>query len=315
MLKIRHILIPTDFSPSAEAAVEQGLDLARRCGAEVHTLHVVGMAGSEPLQAWFNRVMEDMGAAEALRREIAEHAHKAAQRSRDVPLRQVQVEGRDTAREVLRYAEEHDVDLIVMSTHGRRSLLHPTLGGVTGEVLRHADCPVMTLRTKDEDPAPRPVRRILAPIDFSEHAAAALRHARALAGLYGASLALVFVAEERIVPVFNDTGIPTFMALKMPPEVVEQAEAALRQLYEETPGPETPVAFYVRKGRPAHEILECAEEVEADLIVMSTHGVGNDRRFLLGSVTERVVRSAPHAVLTLKAFGKSLVEADAGRSS
>ena len=92
-------------------------------------------------------------------------------------------------------------------------------------------------------------------------------------------------------------------------------EAALRQLYEETPGPETPVAFYVRKGHPAPEILECAEEAETDLIVMSTHGVGNDRRFLLGSVTERVVRSAPHAVLTLKAFGKSLVEADAGQSS
>ncbi len=315
MLKIHQILIPTDFSPSAEAAVGQGVDLARRCGAEVHLLHVVGVEGSAPVKAWLSGVMEEREAAEALRKEIAERAEKTAKRVEGVTLRQVQVEGDDTAREVLRYAESKDVDLIVMSTHARRSLLHPVLGGVTGEVVRHAVCPVMTLRTKDDEPAPRPIRRILAPIDFSEHAADALRHARALAGLYEASLALVFVAEERIVPVFNDTGIPTFMALKMPPEVVAQAEAALRQLYEETPGPEVPVSYHVRKGHPAREILECAEEEAADLIVMSTHGVGSDRRFLLGSVTERVVRAAPHAVLTLKAFGKSLVAADAGRKA
>ncbi|GIV57825.1 MAG: universal stress protein [Bacteroidetes bacterium] len=309
MLKIRRILIPTDFSPCAEAAVVQGGDLARRCGAEVHVLHVDEGPGG-PWRSLLRRLMDEMGVTEMLRDRVGEarRAREAARQLEGLTVHRAEVRDDDVPRAILTYAEAHDVDLIAMGTHGHRSLIHPALGGVSGDVVRRATRPVLTVHAPDEAPPPRPFRKLLVPVDFSEHAVQALRHARALAALYDASLTLLFVAEERVVPVFSDTGLPAFVTLKMPDEEVARSEEALRQLAASTPGPEVPVTYRVRPGHPAREILACAREEDIDLIVMSTHGAGGDRRFSLGSVTEHVVREAPHAVLTLKAFGRHLVE-------
>jgi nucleotide-binding universal stress UspA family protein len=67
------------------------------------------------------------------------------------------------------------------------------------------------------------------------------------------------------------------------------------------------LAIEVRAGRPALEIVEFAEQEEADLIVMASHGLTGLRHLLLGSVTEQVIRRAPCPIFTVKAFGKTLV--------
>ena len=295
-IHIQKILVPSDLSPSAHRAFDLAHDLARRQASEVHVLHVE--SGSSTVQQ------------EKVREQITGRFQDEADK-----LRWVRRAGR-VSEEILRYADEEDIDLITMGTHGRRSLAHPVLGGTTGAVVRESSRPVLTVREQEDIAAHAEapsVEHILVPMDFSEHAEEAAKVARAFAAAYGASLTLLFVAEEHTVPLFSDTGLPNFTTVKMDPNITSQADQALRQFYENMGGADVPADYQVRKGHPAREILRASEEKKADLIVMSTHGQSGYEHFTLGSVTEKVVRKAAAPVLTLKAFGRTLL-ADASSS-
>ena len=306
MPAIRKILVPTDLSPTAHEAFRLAVDLAGRYDAEVDLLHVTPRGGSEPIRAFFHRLLQDAGASDALREELTErvethHMQPGAPRRR---IKRVHREGADVAAEVLTYATGEDVDLIVMGTHGHRSLDHPALGGTAGEVVRGADCAVLTVRETEKHKAgdAAPIRHVLVPVDFSEHAEEAVAAAKELASRYKATLSLLFVVEERQVPLFSDTGIPTITTLKMDPEAGRRAEAALPQLFKNAGDPDVQAAYHVRHGHPGREVLAFAETSDVDLIVMSPHGLSGRDAFSLGSVTENVVRRAPCPVLTLKGF-------------
>ncbi|MGI9175080.1 MAG: universal stress protein [Rhodothermales bacterium] len=314
MRSIRKILVPTDLSHPAHEAFRLGVDLAEHYDAEVDLLHVTPRGGSEPIRAFFHRLLQDAGASDALREELTErvethHMGSDAPRRR---IKRVHREGADVASEVLTYATAEDIDLIVMGTHGHRSLDHPALGGTAGEVVRGADCAVLTVRQtkKRDDGAAAPIQHLLVPVDFSEHADGAVAAAKELAARYRAALSLLFVVEERQVPLFSDTGIPAITTLKMDPEAGRRAEAALAQLFENAGGPDpassagqaVQAAYHVRHGHPGREVLAFAESSDVDLIVMSPHGLSGRDAFSLGSVTENVVRLAPCPVLTLKGF-------------
>jgi nucleotide-binding universal stress UspA family protein len=140
---------------------------------------------------------------------------------------------------------------------------------------------------------------VLAPIDFSDHSKDALGAAKTFASAYQARLHLLFVAEQRTVPTFSDTGIPGVGVVEMDPEIVKNAERALEQLDENVGGPEVQSAYHVREGNVSRDIVDFAETSGVDLIVMSTRGLTGVSRFLLGSNTERIVRVAPCPVLTI----------------
>lgn len=304
MHSIQKILVPTDLSPTAHRAFRLAADLADRYDAEVSLLHVTPLGGSEPIRAFFHRLLQDAGASDALREELTErvethHMKPDAPRRR---IKRVHREGTHVASEILDYAAAEAVDLIVMGTHGHRSLEHPALGGTAGEVVRRAECAVLTVREwKEHAREAFRVRHLLVPVDFSEHAAQAVAAAKELAARYGAALSLLFVVEERQVPLFSDTGLPTVTTLKMDPEAEHLAKAALPQLFEDAGGPDVQATYHVRHGHSAREIIAFAEASDVDLIVMSPHGLSGRAAFSLGSTTEKVVRRAPCAVLTLKA--------------
>jgi nucleotide-binding universal stress UspA family protein len=81
----------------------------------------------------------------------------------------------------------------------------------------------------------------------------------------------------------------------------------MKNLLKETKGPKVAADFYVLEGRAANAIVNFAESHNSDLIVISTHGLTGLKHMLQGSVTEKVVRMAPCPVLTVSAFGKSLL--------
>lgn len=306
MHAIRKILVPTDLSPTAHRAFRLAVDLADRYDAEVDLLHVTPLGGSEPIRAFFHRLLQGAGATDALREELTERveAHHMRPNAPRRRIKRVHREGVDIASEVLTYATAEDVDLIAMGTHGHRSLDHPALGGTAGEVVRGADCAVLTVRetSKHAPSEAPPIRHLLVPVDFSEHAAQTVAAAKELAARYGAALSLLFVVEERQVPLFSDTGLPAITTLMMDPEAGRRAEAALPQLFASAGGPDVEAAYHVRQGHPAREVLAFAEASDVDLIVMSPHGLSGRDAFSLGSVTENVVRRASCPVLTLKGF-------------
>ena len=294
MLSIKKILFPTDFSACAEQAFSQAAYLAERYDAVLHVLHV-----AEP-----SLVLPPLGLTEA---DIAADLHlplpealPKKQRGGAGTLLNIEIpplEG-SVARAILAYAAQEDVDLIVMGTHGRRAIDRLLLGSVAAKVVRLAECPVFTVGFEAALWEQGEARRILVPVDFSEHARLALACAKDLAAMYGAHLDLLHVIEETVLTAAY--GMEPVVVQS--PDVEGAARGALERLAQEVGSPEVPHTVHVTVGHPAYEIAGFAERQRTDLIVIATHGLTGIKRLLLGSVAEHVVHRAPCPVFTVKGF-------------
>ncbi len=150
MIAIRHILVATDFGEAADAALTYGRELAGRFDATLHVLHVaenvyITAFGAETYAA----------IAPDLQREIEESAHTRllelvadANGPKTVP---VVMTSSAPAYAIIDYAREHEVDLIIMGTHGRGAFQHLLMGSVAERVVRLAPCPVLTVRHPERD--------------------------------------------------------------------------------------------------------------------------------------------------------------------
>ncbi len=136
------ILVPTDGSPASRPAIEHAVALAATHDAAIHAIYVINTASfaSIPTEGSWEGVSEmlEREGGEALE-EITEAAAAA-----DVPCECVQVDG-SPSREIVRYAEDNDCDLIVMGTHGRGGIDRLLLGSVAEKVVRSSKIPVLTM--------------------------------------------------------------------------------------------------------------------------------------------------------------------------
>lgn len=306
-----HILLPTDFSACADHALTHAAEVADRFEARLHILHVVNELDPD----WYG-ITDAQERAVKLRAQIREAAQQrlhAMAPDRDIETTVSLQLSFDVADSIREYVDEREIDLVVMGTHGRKGLDRLMLGNVADKMVRHAPCPVMTVREEvpwagaGEDAA---FQDVLAPIDFSEYSKSALRTSKVFANAYDARLHLLFVAEQRMVPTFSDTGIPGVGVVEMDPEIVKNAERALEQLNERVGGPTVKSRYHVREGTVSEDIVDLAETQGVDLIVMATRGLTGVTRYLLGSNTERVVRVAPCPVLSIPASEGSTEEAE-----
>jgi nucleotide-binding universal stress UspA family protein len=300
MLSIRRILWPTDFSSGAERAFPYAVALASWHEAELHVLSVqepgaVDTDGSQshPLsQDALTRLLMDDG-------EPPQHVDLDT-----LSVVQEQRKGDSAPETIVSYVDEHDIDLVVAGTHGRRGLRRFLIGSVAEEVLRTAPCPVLTVRDKDDSTPAWVVRNILVPIDFSDASLNALRHAKELALTHGAQITLLHAVEEVVYP--SAYGIEP---ANLPgPQVIDRVEENLADLARTEIGYEH-VVVQANLGYAPSTILDYTQEHEVDLITIATHGRSGLERMLLGSVTERVVRRAPAPAFVVKSFGKSLLPA------
>jgi nucleotide-binding universal stress UspA family protein len=138
-----------------------------------------------------------------------------------------------------------------------------------------------------------PIHTIVFPTDFSASAGHAFPMACALARDYGSRLVLVHVKAPPVA-VYSELG----PLAAEPAELAHELQARLEEI--RPTDPSIPVEHSFREGDAAQEIVDVAEEVHADLIVMATHGRTGLGRLLMGSVAEAVLRRAPCPVLTFK---------------
>lgn len=297
------VLIPTDFSACADHAITHAMAVADRFDARLHILHVVNELDPD----WYG-ITNAQDRVVKLRDQIKREAHdRLKSLAPETQLYDFETTialqlNFDVADAIRDYVDQQEIDLVVMGTHGRQGLQRLMLGNVADKIVRHAPCPVMTVRQEVPGPGEGDevsIEKILSPIDFSDHSKKALRTAKTFAAAYEARLHLLFVAEQRIVPTFSDTGIPGVGVVEMDPEIVENAEEALKQLNQTIEGPEIESTYEVREGSVSEDIIDVTETEGIDLIVMATRGLTGVDRFLLGSNTERVVRVAPCPVLTI----------------
>ena len=145
-IRIQRILLPTDFSANSATATRYACELATKYDAELHLLHTLEI---HPVST------PDFGMGLALPR-YAEESKAAAENalnslldanwSKGRKVVQAIVEG-SPVKEIVSYARTQNIDLIVISTHGRTGLAHVLMGSVAENVVRTAPCPVLTVRS------------------------------------------------------------------------------------------------------------------------------------------------------------------------
>lgn len=303
MLDIDRILFPTDFSDCSERAHGLAALFADRFGAELHGLHAVFLqptAGDETRGDMFRPELTDEleGAA---RERLAERlrAGPAGAEGEGRSTVAVTRRGISPAQVILEYVREADVDLVVMGTHGRGGIGRLLLGSVAREVVREADCPVITVRAEVAPAPSTPPRRIGVPVDFSGRAARAVDRGRALAEAFGAELHVLHIVEEPTYPDFYYPLLgPGDVVRSRPPEEAEEGLRAWLERHGVPVGGGEGAALHVTADRAAAGIPDLAERHGIDLLVQSSRGRRGVRRMLLGSVAEEVVRSAPCPVYT-----------------
>ena len=143
------------------------------------------------------------------------------------------------------------------------------------------------------------IRSILAPTDFSEHAAAALKYACGLAEKLGATLHVLHVLPD-VVP----AGPDLMLAPALPPEYYAETEkesrAALEKILDPAWGKPAGVKTAVVWGSAVDRVVEYAEDEKVDLLVVATHGRTGLSHALLGSIAELIIRRSPCPVLTIR---------------
>lgn len=146
MINLRRILVPIDFSPHSEQALKYGMALAERFGAELYLVHVFQdltiyqtevVSGAPPIMPPVDQLTASMRAE--LQRLVDDKQLQRFNTHAEV------VEGAPV-EEIVDYAKEKDIDLIVLGTHGRGWLAHVLMGSVAEKVVRKAPCPVLTVR-------------------------------------------------------------------------------------------------------------------------------------------------------------------------
>ncbi len=152
MIELKKILVPTDFSDYSKFALKYACELAGRFEADLHVLHVL-----QDLVA----MVPEPGMAFPLPGDYMAELKESSERALSKLIDSAELSDTNVVREtregppfleIIRYAKENNIDLIVMGTHGRTGLAHALLGSVAEKVVRKAPCPVLTVRTTDSNP-------------------------------------------------------------------------------------------------------------------------------------------------------------------
>jgi nucleotide-binding universal stress UspA family protein len=150
VIKLKKLLLPTDFSESARHALNYGISFAREYEAELQLLHVV-----ENLTVGYASDLFPVPMAEVFQ-EISGYAKAelaklgAEARAKNVDVAEHVVQGKPSA-EIIRFARENEVDMIVLGTHGKGMLDQALFGSTTERVVRRAPCPVLTVRLAEHE--------------------------------------------------------------------------------------------------------------------------------------------------------------------
>lgn len=302
-LSLKNILLATDLSLASETAFKYARALAARHGAQLHAIHVSGEYSYQVLEPERLAItFRDIPAADLRPTETLRVLFQGS--PTQVPLRHGEIW--ELIKEVI---SRREIDLLVLGTHGRKGLDRMLYGSVAEDVLRNVGCPVLTIGpdVKFHDGKELAINRILLATDFARQSAAPAC-AAALANEFHARLTVVHSVHDKTqeqlkaikpeeLTIYEHPDMPSPGKVPAAPTKA-QFDGLLPQGIQLWCKPE----FMVEYGPPAGGILEAANKIHPDLIVLGARHPEPARfnSHLLWPTAAKVIAQAGCAVLTVR---------------
>jgi nucleotide-binding universal stress UspA family protein len=268
--RMEKLMVATDGSEYSGSAIREAINLAKICSSKLYAVSVVKT----------NPEFEDLvpQVIEKLEKEAREYLesvrNKASREGIDCEI--IVNRGEEPYQNIIDEATRNHVNMIIVGTHGRTGLKRLMMGSVTAKVVGHAPCNVLVVPLD----AKVDCRNILVATDGSIYSEIASRDAVSIAKLSGGCLFALSTAK-------SEENLP----------VAKESVNAVKELAEREG---VKVETLTLKGEPYEIIVKTAEQRNAGLIVVGSHGRTGVERLLMGSVTERVIGHSRTAVLVVR---------------
>ncbi len=284
------VLFPTDFSVNAHKTLECIREIPGV--KEVALLHVIAVPSGvfDSKHGWIQGPQ-----VEDAKIHLEEQKEQLETLGLKVKTKVDVITAGDISRTILETADDENVNLIIMNAHGKSLIKGLLLGSVPLAVMRHAKTDVLLMRyklaenlegEKLEKFCENIFSKVLYPTDFSEPAMEALSFVKDLKGIEEIGLVHVVTKGETEEEIEAN---------------IKEAKKKLEDIKDELSGGDFIVKDYVRVGSPAEEICSVAEDEDASLIAMSSHGKGWFEELLLGDTTFDVIKKTKRPVLVVRA--------------
>ncbi len=268
-MALSKILVPLDGSSLAEKALPAAAALAMRSHATICLAAITGLTDADLRRADSEKYLA--AAAESLLEQDCKTCFHVGSGS--------------VAQGIAEIARDEEVDLIVMTTHGRSGIARGLLGSVTDAVIFEAPAPVYVVRA---DTAPQTAREaelpsgVIVPLDGSELAETVLDDAIQLARSYQSPVYLLRVIDEEAEQI-----------------ELERANAYLERVASRLAEQDIHAVPEIAAGSPGEAIVKAMEERPDCLVVLTTRGAGGLSRWVRGSVADWLIRQAPGPVVVV----------------
>lgn len=282
------ILIATDGSEASEKAADFGMETLRFGGAKAYAVYVIDTSsyGSVPIDERRSKKIQ----------QLEEIGHKAVSyvegkaKTAGMEVESIVLKG-NPAEEIVDFAEEQRVDMIVAGSLGKSGIERFMLGSVSEKVVRRAKIPVLVVRKQKEE---KLQKQILIATDGSKATEKAVDFGIEIAKLNGAKVYAVHVID----PIFNDL-MEEAWAANAYEQFKKIGREAISYVEEKAKAVGVEVESIVLEGNPAAEIVDFAEEQGVDMIVVGSLGKSGYEQFAIGSVSAKVLRNAKVPVLVV----------------
>ncbi len=288
MKTIDNILVASDLSSYSDAAVIKGAHLARQHNAILYIVHIIEKSSRLSVAAEENELSQSSQALINLR----QHLEMLDLNGVDwQPL----VNSGKAFVEIIKTSRDISADLILIGAHGSDFFEELFFGTTAERIARKSELPVLIVKQPPSTPL---YRRILIPTDFSTAATEAAQYAQVIAP----EAKFDYV---HIYSLWGDGKLTPTTAMDeqhqlMHDNIRAKAENQMREWLDAGLGRDHKYRYHLRPGRPGTIIPKLAEELNNDLIVMSTRGQSSLAYSLLGNVTERTLKQSKCDLLTLR---------------
>jgi nucleotide-binding universal stress UspA family protein len=296
------ILVPLDGSRLSEQSLPYAMTLGQRLPAELVLFSAISIP-SDVREALEKAGLEPEPLFEELEIEAGEYLEALAHLLSKAELSVSHVVLRSRAAEaIVEYAEQADIQLIVMASHGYTGIARWTHGSVAERALQSAPVPVLLVRAKEGItralPEARPCRRVLVPLDGSKLAEQVLPAIIPIAAALGCEVTLFRVLVDTAGSFTGRWYLPQNSSFEI---ANQDARSYLERLASHVKEHGIRVSTAIQLGPVAKSIIDYAEGHDVDLIAMCTHGRTGIARWALGSVADRVLRAGDKPVLLVRA--------------